>query len=172
MNSVDLTIFHELDIILICGLPGAGKSFFSRQYFMDKVRRRINRKEIRRLLYEMTNFGEKWSEKDFSSVDEHLVKHTERKIIEHLLTCGEKVLIDNTSVSAVSRSRYIKIAKEKNKSIGIIFLDTDVNKCIERNRLLEDPIPERIIVKLSTMKELPIKTEGFNKILIIDEKQI
>lgn len=167
MGDPDLTKFHKLDIILVCGIPGAGKSYFSRKEFMGRERKRVNRKEIRRLLYEMTNFGDKWSESRFSSVDEHLVKHTERKMIEHLLSGGEKVLVDNTSITADSRSLYVKIAKGMNKSIGVIFLDTDVNKCIERNRLLEDPSPERIIAKLSAEKSLPVKAEGFNEILVL-----
>ena len=167
MTTPDFTKFHNLDIILVCGLPGAGKSYFSRKEFMNTGRKRVNRKEIRRLLFEMTNFGEKWSGKNFSSVDDHLVKHTERKMIEHLLSGGEKLLVDNTGINADSRSVYVKIAKAANKSIGVIFLDTDVNKCIERNRQLEDPAPERVIVKNSSEKSLPAKSEGFNEILII-----
>lgn len=169
MTTPDYTKFHNLDIILVCGLPGAGKSYFSRKVFMNTGRKRVNRKEIRRLLFEMTNFGEKWSEKNFSSVDDHLVKHTERKMIEHLLSGGEKLLVDNTGINADSRAVYVKIAKATNKSIGVIFLDTDVNKCIERNRLLEDPAPERIIVKNSSEKSLPVKSEGFNEILILTD---
>ena len=169
MKNPDLSKLLKLDIILVCGLPGAGKSYFSRKEFKGAGRKRVNRKEIRRMLFEMTNFGEKWSEQNFSSVDEHLVKHTERKMIEHLLTSGEKVLVDNTSVTPASRSLYVKIAKSMNKTIGVIFLDTDVSICIERNRLLEDPSPERIIARISAEKTLPVKSEGFNDILVLTE---
>ncbi|PKL16057.1 MAG: hypothetical protein CVV49_18255 [Spirochaetae bacterium HGW-Spirochaetae-5] len=168
MGIPDLSSFHQFDIILVCGLPGAGKSHFSRREFMDKGRKRINRKEIRRLLYEMTNFGERWSEQDFSSVDEHLVKHTERKIIEHLLGSGEKILVDNTSVTTDSRKLYARIAERMNKSAGVIFLDTAVSVCMERNRHIDDPAPESVISKLAASKSLPVKSEGFKGILIVD----
>jgi transcriptional regulator of acetoin/glycerol metabolism len=49
----------SLDIVLVCGLPGSGKSHFSREYFQDSERDRVNRKEIHRMLYEMIHFGKK-----------------------------------------------------------------------------------------------------------------
>lgn len=168
MGIPDLKSFHQFDVILVCGLPGAGKSHFSRKEFMDKGRKRVNRKEIRRLLYEMTNFGEIWSEQNFSSIDEHLVKHTERKIIEHLLDSGEKILIDNTSVTIDSRKLYTRIAFRMKKSAGVIFLDTDVLVCMERNRHIDDPIPESVISKLAASKSLPAKDEGFERIIIVE----
>ena len=168
MGIPDLANFHQFDIILVCGLPGAGKSHFSRKEFMDKGRKRVNRKEIRRLLYEMTNFGEIWSEQDFSSVDEHLVKHTERKIIEHLLGSGEKIIVDNTSVTPDSRKLYQQIADRMNKSTGVIFLDTAISVCMERNRNIDDPVPGSVISKLAASKSLPVKSEGFKRILIVN----
>jgi len=168
MGIPDLKSFHQFDVILVCGLPGAGKSHFSRKEFMDKGRKRVNRKEIRRLLYEMTNFGEIWSEQNFTAVDEHLVKHTERKIIEHLLNSGEKILVDNTSVTADSRKLYTRIAFRMKKSAGVIFLDTDVLVCMERNRHIDDPIPESVISKLAASKSLPAKDEGFERIIIVE----
>jgi predicted kinase len=168
MEIPDISSFHQFDIILVCGLPGAGKSHFSRKEFMGKGRKRVNRKEIRRLLYEMTNFGESWSEEDFSSVSEHLVKHTERKIIEHLLVSGEKILIDNTSVTPDSRKLYARIADNMKKSAGVIFLDTAVSICLERNRNVDDPAPESIISKLAASKSFPARSEGFKRILILN----
>ena len=107
---MDLKKFENLDIILICGLPAAGKSHFSRRFFKESGRTRVSRKEIRRLIYEMTSFGEKWEESMFSHVDENLVKHTERKVIEHLLVNNEKVLVDNTSITVASRNMYLSVA--------------------------------------------------------------
>ena len=82
---MDLAKFQSLDMVLVCGLPGSGKSRFAAEFFADSGRDRVNRKEIHRLLYEMIHFGKKWSEKAFDELDDFLVKHVERKIIEHLL---------------------------------------------------------------------------------------
>ena len=112
---MELDRFQNLEIILVCGLPGSGKSHFARTHFLQSGRKRVNRKEIRRLLFEMTNFGQKWSEKDFAASDEFLVKHVERKIVEHLLQNHQKLLIDNTSVSRESRKGYLSIAHQHGK---------------------------------------------------------
>ncbi|MGA2479220.1 MAG: AAA family ATPase [Spirochaetia bacterium] len=165
---MELARFQNLDIVLICGLPGSGKSHFARTHFQQSGRKRVNRKEIRRLLFEMTNFGQKWSEKDFATNDEFLVGHVERKIIEHLLQTKQKMLIDNTHVSRESRKLYVGIAKQAGKSIGAIFLDTAVITCLERNRGREDAIPERLISRLAAEKELPEVSEGFKDVLVLD----
>ena len=122
---MDLNKFEKTDIVLVCGLPAAGKSHFARKFFADSGRKRVNRKEIRRLLYEMTSFGNKWSESMFSHVDENLVKHTERKLIEHLLVNNEKILIDNTCITAASRKIYVSIAG-RFKKIPVLFVNNSV----------------------------------------------
>jgi tRNA uridine 5-carbamoylmethylation protein Kti12 len=166
---MDLDKFQPLDIILVCGLPGSGKSVFSKQYFANSGRDRVNRKEIHRLLYEMIHFGEKWTEKEFDEIDDFLVKHVERKIIEHLLQNKQKVLIDNTSVSESSRKTYVGIAHQMHKTIGAIFLHTPPATCLERNRSREDPVPERVISNLAAAVDTPRIDEGFKEVLILKD---
>jgi len=59
---MDLGRFQGIEIVLVCGLPGSGKSHFARTHFLQSGRKRINRKELRRLIFEMSNFGRKWTE--------------------------------------------------------------------------------------------------------------
>lgn len=164
---MDIGNFQSLDVVLICGLQGAGKSHFARSYFNVNKRKRINRKEIRRLLYEMTNFGEPWKEDFFSDHDEILVNHVERKIFEHLLQNRYPVLVDNTNVTAESRAPYVTAAKRLGKSVGVIFLDLPLKVCLERNREREDRLSESIITNLYATLELPTKSEGFKELLVL-----
>jgi predicted kinase len=164
---MDLAQFQGLDIILVCGLPGSGKSHFAGVHFSGTGRLRVNRKELRRLLFEMTHFGQKWSEKEFASSDEFLVSHVERKIVEHFLQSHKKLLIDNTSMSRESRKLYMTIARQAGRSIGAIFLDTPVATCLERNRSRDDSIPERVISNLQAEKELPEASEGYKEVMIV-----
>jgi predicted kinase len=165
---MEIEKFQSLDIVLVCGLPGSGKSHFAGAHFRQTGRKRVNRKEIRRLLFEMTNFGQRWSEKEFASNDEFLVKHVERKIIEHLLQTKQKLLIDNTDISRESRKQYLTIAHQAGRSVGVIFLDTPVLRCLERNRSREDSVPESVISRLEAEKELPELSEGYREVAIID----
>lgn len=165
---MDTNRFQTIDIVLLCGLPGSGKSHFARTFFLQSGRKRVNRKELRRLLFEMTSFGQKWSEKEFDSQDEFLVKHVEREIIQHLLQNRQKVLIDNTNISEESRKPYLQVAHQSGRSIGAIFLDTPVSRCLERNRAREDSIPERVIAELQAQKNLPDLSEGYREVMVVD----
>ncbi|MDX9800075.1 MAG: ATP-binding protein [Spirochaetia bacterium] len=161
--------FRKSDIILVCGLPGSGKSHFSRKYFMKSGSKRVSRKEIRMHLYEMMNFGAKWSEDKFDLVDETLVKHIERKLIEHLLQMGESIILDNMSLSSSSREPYITVAKRMKKNISAIFMDTDTATCLKRNREREpgDMVPEKIIANLAAGIEYPERREGLSEVLVL-----
>lgn len=161
--------FYILDVIIICGLPNSGKSHLAKNYFDKDNRKRINRKEIRKHLYEMTNFGKIWNDSNFNEHDEFLVKHVERKIYEHFLQNNFKVLIDNTSVTEKSRSNYINFAKQMNKTIGGIYINTSLNKCMQRNHKEPFPIMDSVITNLYAAKQLPQKKEGFDELIVIDD---
>jgi predicted kinase len=120
------------------------------------------------MLWEMINFGEQWSEKVFAASDEILVKHVERKIIEHLLQAKQKLLVDNTSISVDSRKNYLAVARQAGRSIGAIFLDTPVIRCLERNRSRPDSLPESVISNLAAGLEVPEIAEGYRAVLVVD----
>jgi predicted kinase len=164
---MDIERFQPLDIILVCGLPGSGKSHFAGAHFGGTGRLRVNRKELRRLLFEMTHFGQRWSEQEFASSDEFLVSHVERKIIEHFLQNHKKLLIDNTNMSRESRRHYLLIARQMGKTAGAIFLDTPITRCLERNRSRPDAMPERVISNLAAEKELPDAAEGYKEVMTV-----
>lgn len=165
---MDLDRFYSLDVILVCGLQGAGKTHFSMTYLNRDGRKRVNRKEIRRMLYEMTSFGGTWREELFNEKDEFLVAHVERKIYEHLLQSGSPVLIDSTNVTADSRAPYLAAARSMRKTTGCIFLNPPLKRCLERNRAREDRLSEGIITNLYASLELPAREEGFRELLIIE----
>jgi predicted kinase len=120
------------------------------------------------MLYAMMSFGDQWHAELFNERDESLVKHVERRTIEHLLQRGDKVLVDNTSVTAASRSAYLKIAGGTGKRTGVIFVNTPVGTCLQRLQNHEDHIPDRVVVNLSAAIELPRREEGFDQVLIVE----
>lgn len=166
---MDLTVFHRLDMVIVCGLPNSGKSHFSAKHFKDMGRERINRKELRKLLYSMTHFGDKWDGANFDEKFDHVVKHTEKKIIEYYFRENKKILVDNTSVTALSRRQYVNMAKEQGKSVGVIFINTPVSKCIERNHRNEDNVSDMVISNLYAQIALPDKSEGFRELLVLND---
>ena len=157
-------------MILVAGLPGSGKSWFARDFFSVVNRLRINRKEIRKSLFEMTHFGEAWQESKYEEKNEYLVKHVEKKILEQLLTNNEKILIDNHSVTVESRKTYIDSALAAKKTVGIIFMHTPVQECMKRNLSRPDAVPPMVISNLYSSLVLPTRAEGFREILVVSSE--
>ncbi len=161
--------FYGLDIVLLCGLYGAGKTEFSKQYFKNRDFYRVSRLEIRRLLFEMTRFGKMWKADEFSEENDSLVKHVERKVVEHYIHHNHSVLLINTFVTEKSRARFLSFAKERRKTIGAIFIDTPLEQCVAQNDESKSRVPARVIYDLSVRKQLPSKQEGFDLVAVLHD---
>ena len=166
---LDLSRFKKLDLLLISGIPGAGKSYFVNHFFKDSERKRVSRRDIRKMLYEMTNIDKDWKEDCFSDEHETLVRYVEKKIIGHILEHHKTVLIENTNVTESSRRSYIQMAKLHHKKIGIIYLDVLLSKCVNRNQEREDQVPQSVIINLSASAVQPRRSEGFTEVLILED---
>jgi predicted kinase len=160
---------HGCSIVLLGGLYGAGKTEFAVKHFRNKSRYRISRLEIRKHIFEMTNFDKKWTADMFSEEDDVLVKHVERKIIEHYLQNKRNVLVINTFTSVQSRLRFINIAKDMNKTVGIVFLDIPLDICLKNIERKSTGIPAHVVQNLSNKKVLPSKKEGFSEVVITED---
>jgi predicted kinase len=155
----------KYDLILIVGNYGSGKSSLAKENFSQ--RKRVNRHEIRRYLKAMTEYGKKWMPEDWNEDIEGLIKHIEYDIITYYIERKQKILIDNTCVTKKSRKRYIECAQKFHKSIACVFLNPDISVVMKQNRMREFPVPDRIIVDLYSKSELPDKSEGFDKVMVL-----
>jgi predicted kinase len=168
--DMDLSKFDHLDIVLICGLYGSGKNEFATRHFLDKDRSRISRSDIRKHMYEMTHFGEKWEAGRFSEENDALVKHIERRIVEHFLHLKKSVLIINTFVTKKSRHGLIDAARQMKKTIGAIFLNRSLEECLERNKHNVVVVPQEVVYNMHHRIELPEKNEGFDEVAVVTFK--
>ena len=167
---MDLTKFHHLNMILLCGLYGSGKTEFALQHFKGKDRSRISRSEIRKFIFEMTNFGELWTPEKFNDENDALVKHMEKKMLEQYIHFKHNLLIVNTFVTKKSRQGFIDIARQNKKTIGAIFIQRPLEQCLERNGRNKIAVPQHVIYTLHAKIELPAKNEGFDEVLTVTYK--
>ena len=166
---MNLDAINKMNIVLLCGLYGSGKTEFALKYFRSTGRYRISRSEIRKLMYEMTTFGQKWSSDKFNEEDDVLVKHVERKVLENYMHNKRNILIINTFMTVQSRARFVKIAKDTRRSIGAVFLDPPVEQCLEYNQSRPSPIPQHIITSMNMKKAVPTKQEGFDEVVVVTD---
>lgn len=168
-NMINIDKLKKMDIILVAGLPGSGKSYFVNHFFKETTRQRVCRRDVRKMLFEMSHINQKWNEKHYDNQNESLVRYVEKKIIEHLIEHNFPILIENNSVSEISRTKYIQIAQMHHKKIGVIYLDVPLSKCVNRNQEREDPIPQGVVINLSASTIPPQRSEGFNEVLILQD---
>ena len=95
------------EVILFVGAPGAGKSTFWQNNLSDYVR--VNNDTLK-------------------------TKEKCMKVCREALDSGKSAVIDNTNPDKDTRSRYTKIAKEKNVPIRCFYFDYEKQICMHNNK--------------------------------------
>ena len=132
-------------IILVLGISGSGKTYWSRQWAEEdpEHRIRLNYDDIRCM------FGKYW----VPDRREQLVKDTFMYALRQAMYMGYDIVIDNMSnLNPKHQKEYIDLVNENNSfeespkyEIEFKWFDTPVEVCIERDSKRENPIGEKVI---------------------------
>lgn len=94
--------------------------------------------------------------------------------INNSLSIYENVFADATHLNASSRNNTISKIKVPVDEINVIFLDTPLGLCLERNAKREGRkfVPKKVIEDMYSRIRIPEAEEGINKVYIVkpDEK--
>ena len=127
-----------MQMILFVGIPGSGKSTFYKERFFNTHMR--------------------------LSMDLLNTRNKERQFLDLTFTLQQRIVIDNTNVSAKERCKYIDMAKRNRYEVVGYYFESVLQDCLRRNdeRVGKDKI-ERVGV-ITKYKELqrPALEEGFD----------
>jgi len=135
-------------IIILTGLPGAGKSYFSKHLSNSQPIVIISQDEL----------GSK------SNCEDALIK---------ALKANKKVIIDRCNPTVKDRQYWVDYSMVNKKKIVVVFMDYPVEKCIDRvkNRVGHPTIKfgrgETAVRSFGKKLEVPTDTEGFKKIITV-----
>lgn len=153
-----------IKIILMCGLPGSGKTF----YATKKMERSTNLRYVSRdcIRSNLVNFNTE----DYFSHENEVFSEFINDIV-FFANQGSDVIADATHLNRKSRIKTIKAIKEKlniKVKFEAIFMDTPIEKCIENNNIREGwaKVPENTIKSMATRITKPSFDEGFGFIWI------
>ncbi len=122
-------MFRLPRLIVLCGLPGCGKSTYSRQWVDEgrDHRIRINYDTLRSVM-----FGDDWR---WNRKDEEAMKKAALAQAHEALTAGFDVMVDNTNLTEGGRKPWINLAKSLGLSYEIFEIDVPVAECVRRDSL-------------------------------------
>lgn len=149
---------NKTTLTLMCGLPRCGKSTWIRKNKKDEVI--VSPDEIRKEI-----FGHQ-----FHLNAEGFIWSLAESMTILLLKQKKNVIIDATNINFVSRGKWIKLAKLQNSDVKIVFLRTDLDKCISRNKksLKGESVPEDVILNMALFFEDPVydSSEGVEVVIV------
>ena len=151
-------------IIMLCGLPGCGKSTFSAVFRKSHPSYFILNKDMIRKMY----FNSWWDPKR-----EKEVWSAANLLFEDLLYKRKNMIIDETCCTKHIRAGYLNQAREyynnnrdnhRYKTICVHY-DLDYLICKDRNRGRDKQVDSWVIDKIDRVFEPPTKDEGFYRII-------
>ena len=139
---------HDMEMLLFCGLQGAGKtSFYQRHFAATHLR---------------------------ISMDMLRTRRREKAILSACLACGQRCVIDNTNPSAAERAVYIQAARGKHFIVTGYWFDVPLTICLERNaaRKGKARISDVGLYAARAKLQPPALEEGFARLYSVDAEGV
>lgn len=140
-----------MELLMMRGLPGSGKSTKSKELAKEMKAVRVNRD----LLREMLHFG-KWFPQDEAGVIE-----MEKRIAAYYLSEeGRSVIVDDTNLSQKHEDMWKDFVNNLQRkgltelTFKIHDMGTDVFTCIERDLVREKKVGESVIMQMALENDL------------------
>ena len=139
-----------MEMIILIGLQGAGKSTFYRAYFAE-THELISKDLLRTSKNRNKN-----------------LRQTER--IEEAFREHHSVVIDNTNVTVAERAALIQLGHAHHAQVIGYYFEAEVKQCLERNREREGKkqVPDKVIYITAARLIRPTYAEGFDKLYYVE----
>jgi predicted kinase len=136
-----------MELVILVGLPGSGKTAFFRSRFAathDHVSKDL-----------MANTRDRGAR--------------QLTLIDEALRAGRSVVVDNTNPRVADRAPLIAAARRHGARVAVYVLDTPRGECLQRNRRREGParVPDVAIHVAVKRLQSPTPEEGFDELFTV-----
>lgn len=149
-------------LIILCGLPGSGKSSYAENYKAvdDAICKDFTVIHSSDAIREEL-FGDAGSQEDNAKVFELMRKRTQED-----LKAGKTVIYDATNITRKARKSAIACAHPTNDTVECHIVWAEPEECIRRDSLRARKVGPEVIDKMLRRWQSPWIDEGFDKIEI------
>lgn len=147
---------EQAKFLLLCGLPASGKSTFSKEVMKD-------RDDIIYLssdLIRLEIYGSEEIQQDHANVFQIMLDRA-----KEALRNGKHVLYDATNISRKRRKGLLQ-QLPKNIDKTVVYMATPIDTVIYQNNNRERVVPEEAIYSMYKNMQIPVYSEGWDKIII------
>ena len=141
------------ELIVLCGLPGSGKSTHTRKKWGDT-----------HVIICADEFRKVHTGRDYYPPAECVIIQMVRVTVEVLLRRSMPVVIDMTSLTVKSRLTWINLAKKCDAPVRCVWMDLATSTCMARNARRERKVPADAIDAMAKRFIPPSDEEGFDAI--------
>ena len=135
------------EVVLLIGVPGAGKTTFFEQGFA-KTHRLVSMDVLR---------------------NNRQPKARQLGLLREALDAGVPVVVDNTNASRSERADIIELARSRRAQLVGYFFDCTVRDCVARNahRVGRARVPNVAIFATAKRLQRPDLSEGFDALYVV-----
>ena len=143
-------------IVMMCGLPGSGKSYMAK-ILSERYDANIHSSDAIR--EELTG--------DINNQDANdLVFQTLHKRIKEDLNNGKNCIYDSCNISYKRRMAFLRELQNISCEKSCVVMATPYEKCLENNAKRERVVPEHVIKRMYMAFDIPWYYEGWDEIVI------
>jgi len=144
-------------LIVMCGLPRAGKSTWIELNKVDEIV--VSNDWIRENIFQ-NHYSR--------SINPSIWMITD-SVLRILLGQGKSVILDGVNLTKRTRKEFLDTAKECGAKTEIVFLTTDIRECIERNTT-DHKLPHDKLTTMCLSLEMPSEDEADILTIVKDSK--
>jgi predicted kinase len=133
-----------MELVIFCGLQGAGKSTFYRTRFASTHRH--------------------VSKDNFPNASNR--ERRQQNLIREALQQGHSVVVDNTNVTVAERATLIALGRDYQARVIGYYFESQIQECLERNSLREGKarVPDVALYVTAARLQIPTCAEGFDRL--------
>ncbi|MEZ4311041.1 MAG: AAA family ATPase [Polyangiaceae bacterium] len=151
----DVPVFDDTkgEMILMCGLPGAGKDTCVRERYGDLP---------------VVSLDDLRAELEIEPTENQgaVAQAAKERLREHLRR-GERFVYNATSINRQRRAPVLGLAADYGARVKIVYCEAPMEKLLAQNRARAGRVPEAVIRKMSEKWEVPSLTEAHEVEIVV-----